>query len=131
MIEPALRDGRFVLCDRFADATLAYQGYGRGIDLTTLRALAHAATRGLEPDLTLLVDVSVEVSQARVAARTQAGGGLADRLEREDGAFHERVRQGYLELARSQARFVTIDGTQTAEAVLRAASQAVSAKLGM
>jgi dTMP kinase len=131
VIEPALRGGRFVLCDRFADATLAYQGYGRGVDLATLRSLAQVATRGIEPDLTLFVDVPANVSQARVLARTGAGGAGADRLEREGFAFHERVREGYVALAAANPRFVTIDGTGSPEAVLLAASQAVSAKFGI
>jgi len=131
VIEPALRDGRFVLCDRFSDATLAYQGYGRGVELALLRSLAHVATRGLEPDLTLLIDVSVALSQARVAARTDAGGAGADRLEREDAAFHERVRAGYLTLARAEPRIVTIDGSQPPDAVLLAASRALASKFGL
>jgi dTMP kinase len=131
VIEPALRGGCFVLCDRFADATLAYQGYGRGVDLGTLRSLASVATRGIEPDLTLLVDVTIAVSQARVASRTGAGGAGADRLEREGAAFHERVREGYLALAAAEPRFVVVDGSQTPDAVLLAASQAVAAKFDL
>jgi len=120
-----------VLCDRFSDATLAYQGYGRGVELALLRSLAHVATRGLEPDLTLLIDVSVALSQARVAARTDAGGAGADRLEREDAAFHERVRAGYLTLARAEPRIVTINGSQPPDAVLLAASRALASKFGL
>jgi dTMP kinase len=131
VIRPALRDGRFVLCDRFADATLAYQGYGRGVDLETLRSLARVATRGIEPELTVLVDVTTAVSQARVAARTGAGGADADRLEREDTAFHERVREGYASLAAADPRFVVVDGSQPAEAVLLAASRALAAKFDL
>jgi len=129
VIEPALRAGRVVLCDRFASATLAYQGYGRGVDLGVLRDLARIATRGREPDLTLLVDVSVELSRERVSSRTQAGGEAADRLEREGFAFHERVREGYLTLAREDARFVTVDGSQSPDAVLAAAWETFAAKL--
>ena len=99
IIEPALRAGRLVLCDRFAAATLAYQGYGRGIDLALLRDL------------------------------TRADGVAADRLEREGRAFHERVRDGYLALARSDPRFVTLDGSLPAARVLRAATTALAAKL--
>jgi dTMP kinase len=131
VIEPALRGGSFVLCDRFADATLAYQGYGRGVELDTLRSLARIATRGLEPDLTLLVDVSVALSQQRVAARTGAGGAGADRMEREHAEFHERVRRGYVRLAQAEPRFVTIDGAQPQEAVLAAASRALESKFGL
>ena len=113
VIEPALATGTWVLCDRFAAATLAYQGYGRGVDFATLRALAAIATRGREPDLTLLVDVPVAVSRERVAARALAEQVPVDRLEREGGAFHERVRAGYLELAAADPRFAIVDGTRS------------------
>lgn len=131
LIEPALQAERWVLCDRFADATLAYQGYGRGLDLTVLRSLAGVATRGREPDLTFLVDVSVELSHARVRSRTSAGGADPDRLERESDAFHERVREGYLALARENARFVTLEGSWPADDVLRAASKALAENFGV
>jgi dTMP kinase len=118
VIEPALAAGRFVLCDRFADATLAYQGYGRGVDLAALRSLAAIATRGREPDLTLLVDVPVPVSRERVRARALALAEPIDRLEREGSEFHERVRSGYLALAREGKRIVTLDGTASPRALL-------------
>jgi len=129
VVEPALAAGRLVLCDRFTAATLAYQGYGRGVDLDTLRALATVATRGRVPDLTLLVDVDVAVSRQRVASRARASGVAADRMEREDSAFHERVRTGYLALARGDPRFVTLAGTLAPDDVLRAASRALEEKL--
>jgi dTMP kinase len=131
VIEPALREGRFVLCDRFADATIAYQGYGRGVDIASLRALARIATSGREPDLTLLLDVSAAVSQARLAARQHATGIGADRLEREGIAFHERVRSGYLALASDNPRFVTLDGGQAPAAVLQAAAAVLAEKYGV
>lgn len=112
VIEPALDRGAWVLCDRFADATLAYQGYGRGLDLDVLRSLAAIATGGREPDVTLLVDVPLEVSRARVTARAAATATRIDRLEREGDAFHGRVRDGYLALARAHARFEILDGTR-------------------
>ena len=129
VIEPALRDGKIVLCDRFGDATLAYQGYGRGVDLSTLAALVAHATRGRSPDLTLLVDIDVRLSQARVAARAVASGAAIDRLEREDLAFHERVRAGYLELARADARIAVLDGVLAPETLLARAAALVVAKL--
>ena len=116
-IGPALAAGRIVLCDRFVDSTLAYQGYGRGLELRYLRELCDAATGGLEPDLTLLVDVPVEISRARTRSRHRG----VDRLESEDDAFHERVRHGYLELARSSPRHVVLDGTLSAQQVLERA----------
>ena len=130
VIEPALAAGRFVLCDRFADATLAYQGYGRGVDLAALRELAAIATRGREPDLTLLVDVPVSVSRERVRSRALALAEPIDRLEREGSEFHERVRSGYLALARETPRIVTLDGTAAARELLENAV-AVVRKLGV
>ena len=130
VIEPALARGATVLCDRFADATLAYQGYGRGVERELLRSLARAATRGREPDLTLLVDVPLEVSRARVASRAVATGTSTDRLEREGDGFHERVRDGYLALAREHPeRFEVLDGTRIADHVLRAALAALDGRL--
>jgi dTMP kinase len=129
VIEPALKAGKWVLCDRFAAATLAYQGYGRGVDLEALRSLAEIATRGCEPDITLLVDVPVAVSRERVIARSRAEGTAVDRLEREDAAFHERVREGYLLLARGDRRIRVLDGTQTRANLLRAAWEELEAKI--
>lgn len=111
VIAPALKEGTTVLCDRFFDATVAYQGFGRGLDVETLLEICLAATQRIAPDLTFLVDIPVEVSAARVRAR-----GGADRLEREDEAFHTRVRAGYLVLAdRFAHRIVRLDGTRPAE----------------
>ncbi len=131
VIEPALRIGKFVLCDRFSAATLAYQGYGRGVDLRALETLARIATGGLRPALTLLVDVPIKVSRQRLAARARASGVPEDRLERESSDFHTRVRDGYLALARSDEHTVTLDGTQSVEALLQAACRIVTAKLGV
>jgi dTMP kinase len=105
-IAPALRAGRAVVCDRFVDSTLAYQGYGRGLDLGVLRDLCATATGGVEPDLTLLVDVPVDVSRERRRLR----GGPMDRLEGEDDAFYRRVRDGYLQISQSP-RHCVLDGT--------------------
>jgi dTMP kinase len=126
VIAPALSDGKWVVTDRFTMATLAYQGYGRGLPLDALRALAGFATRGYEPDLVLLVDVPVQLSMERVRERAVAGS-REDRLEREDAAFHERVRQGYLELARGDARIHVIDGTRPVDDVAGDAWRIVSA----
>jgi dTMP kinase len=110
VINPALKAGRTILCDRFFDATVAYQGFGRGLDVETLLELCLVATRRIAPDLTFLVDVPVEVSAARVRAR-----GQADRLEREGLEFHARVRAGYLQLAARFNRIVVLDGTMPAD----------------
>ena len=115
VIAPALKAGSVVLCDRFFDATVAYQGFGRGLDVESLLEICLTATHRIAPELTFLIDIPVEVSRARLRAR-----GGADRLEREDAAFHELVRQGYLALAkRFENRFVVLDGT-AAEDVLAA-----------
>lgn len=124
VIAPAARAGTTILCDRFFDATIAYQGFGRGLDIEMLLELCLLATNRIAPDLTLLVDVSAAVSRQRLAAR-----GAADRLEREDEAFHERVRSGYAELARRfPQRIVTLDGRQAPEALAAAALAAISAR---
>ena len=125
VIRPALEAGRIVLCDRFVDSTLAYQGYGRGLDLKLLRELCDIATRELRPDLTLLVDVAVDVSRARTRARS----GSNDRLEAEDDAFHERVRRGYLELARGCANHEVLDGAIDAVTLIDRAYVAVARRL--
>jgi dTMP kinase len=115
-IRPALEARRIVVCDRFTDSTLAYQGYGRGIDLDILRKLCELATGGLAPDLVFVVDVPIEVALARMRTRAEA----PDRIEAEGAAFHERVRHGFLELARS-ARHRVLDGTLAPQSLLEQA----------
>lgn len=95
VIRPALERGEWVLCDRFTDSTLAYQGYGRGLPLELLRTLNSFATDGLTPDLTILLDISTDEGFRRIAARAAT----QDRIERAARAFHERLREGYLEMA--------------------------------
>ncbi|MDP9104614.1 MAG: dTMP kinase [Candidatus Eremiobacteraeota bacterium] len=120
VIAPALKARSVVLCDRFFDATVAYQGYGRGLNVDSLLEICLTATHRIAPDLTFLIDIPVELSQARLRAR-----GGADRLEREGTAFHTRVREGYLALAeRFPGRYVVLDGTQPPE-VLAAATWGV------
>ena len=112
VIRPALADGAWVLCDRFTDATIAYQGGGRGAAIELLEQLKGAVQRGLEPDLTLLFDAPVEVGIERIADRTP------DHFEREDRAFFDRVRTTYLELAeRYPERIKRIDAAQPLELV--------------
>lgn len=125
VLRPALDAGRSVICARYADSTLAYQGYGAGVPLDRLRALATIATDGLEPDLTILLDVSVEVGLARVAP------GDVTRFEAEfDLAFHRRVRDGFLALAAADpARFVVVDAASSADAAAAAIARAVDAAL--
>lgn len=123
VIDPSLRDGSIVLCDRYVHSTLAYQGYGRGLPLDLVRSVCDAATRGRMPDLTLLVDVALATSLARLSARTAS----VDRVEQEDREFHRRVREGFLELAARDPRMVLVDGEREQGEVLSAAMAALSA----
>ncbi len=112
VIRPALARGEWVLCDRFADSTFAYQGYGRGVDVGLLRNLNDFATESLVPDLTILLDVPLEVSRARLMERQAATDTVADRIEQAGVMFHRRLREGFLKLARAEPeRFVTIDSS--------------------
>jgi dTMP kinase len=104
VIRPALAEGRCVLCDRFTDATEAYQGAGRGVEAAWIRTLAGIAHPGLAPDLTIVFDVPPSVASARLAGR----GAGQDRIESEDAAFFERVRRAYLAIAAREPRRVRI-----------------------
>ena len=106
VIKPALQRGELVVSDRFAGASVAYQGYGRGLELDFITSLNERVTRGVRPDLTLLLDLEPEAGLARVAGR-----GQKDRLERADLSFHRRVRQGFLEQASTDARWVVLDAS--------------------
>ncbi|MBM7866355.1 dTMP kinase [Heliomicrobium gestii] len=103
VIQPALAAGAVVICDRFIDSTLAYQGFGRGLPMERLEAINRMATEGLTPDLTLLLDIDTEEGLQRARRRPeQAEWQGADRMEREAAAFHQRVRRGFLELAKKE-----------------------------
>ena len=123
VIRPALAAGKTVISTRYVDTSLAYQGYGRGLDLDRIRAVAVLATGGLRPDLTLFFDLPLEIGLARVVRR-----GGRDRLESEVREFHERVRNGYLELAAQEPdRWIRIDASGSeadVEARTRAAVEA-------
>ncbi len=115
MIRPAIEDSVVVICDRFSDSSIAYQGHGRGLDIETVRWASRVATGNLTPDLTLLLDLPV--AEAMVRQR----GVVPDRFERADVAFHERVRAGYQELAASEpGRWRLIDGSLSRDRVARA-----------
>jgi dTMP kinase len=104
VVRPALDRGYIVICDRFAESTIAYQGYGRGLALGLIEAANNIATQGLRPALIVLLDIPVEQGLARKRLR--------DRFEREEIAFHQRVRQGYLEMAKKDpGRWLVIDGS--------------------
>ena len=127
LIQPALDRGVWVICDRFADSTLAYQGYGRGLPLADLRALHTLALGDFAPDLTLILDLPVAEGLARAARRC----GDADRFERLDAAFHERLRQGFRAIAADNpARCVIIDAAGGVETVHRAIVAAARRRLG-
>lgn len=111
IIKPALEEGVIVLCDRHTDSTVAYQGYGRGLDLEQIHNLNNIATSGLKPDLTIVLDVDVETSQKRVGAEK-------DRMESAGIEFFERVRKGFLEIAKQEPeRVKVVDSTQTIEEI--------------
>lgn len=125
LIRPQLARGGLVICDRFADSTLAYQGYGRQQPLEPLRALVDYATGGLKPDLTLLLDLDVEVGLLR-----RAKGGEWNRLDALEVAFYQRVRQGYFELVQAEPeRWVVVDASLPPAAVQAAMQAAVISRL--
>jgi len=112
VIQPNLKSGKVVISDRYADSTIAYQGYGRGLDLAMVRATNNAATQGLRPDLTILLDIPVEEGLERKRAERQ------DRFEREAPTFHRRVKEGYLKMAADEPeRWLVIDASQSKEAI--------------
>ena len=112
-IIPALKNGKSVICDRFTDATIAYQGYGRGFDISQINMLSSWVLADLKPDITILLDAPAEIGMQRTMNR-----GYRDRMESEDISFYERVRQGYLKLAIEQPnRFQVIDATQSLQEV--------------
>ncbi|HTX03638.1 MAG TPA: dTMP kinase [Candidatus Acidoferrales bacterium] len=133
VIRPALRAGRTVLCDRFFDSTIAYQGYGRGMDVEELLQVCLTATSGLTPDLTFILDLPPEVSLKRVADRAAGGGHAVDRMERESLDFHRAVRDGYLDMARRWSRrFVVINVEQPIDASVHTILAAIDhARVGL
>lgn len=127
VIRPALSDGQIVVCDRFSDSTVAYQGHGRGLDLELVRTIDAHARGGLVPSLTVLLDCPVDVGLARARARA----GLEDRFERETVAFHERIRAGFLALASAAPeRVMVVDSTAPSATVDARVLAATLARLG-
>ncbi len=117
VIKPALQQGTWVLCDRFTDSTIAYQGFGRGLDLEAIANLRDLAHEGLEPDMTLLLDAPVNVGMARARHRSVETNVETDRFETEQHAFFERVRDGFHALAATNPRFKRIDADRELERV--------------
>ena len=127
VIRPALERGNVVVCDRFADSTIAYQGAGRGLDVHDLRSVISFATAGLGPDMTILLDLPVEVGLARKRSREDW-----NRFEAEALAFHARVRAGYAELARSEPeRWQCFDAQASVDALANRIWQVVRERLGL
>jgi len=121
VIRPNLEKGMVVICDRYADSTTTYQSYGRGLKLEMVKTINAAATQGLKPDLTILLDMPVEAGLARKRGKRQ------DRFEQEDIAFHQRVREGYLKLAEAEPqRWLIIDATQSKEKIADTIWQKIS-----
>ena len=113
-IQPALKEGKIVICDRFADSSLAYQSYGRGLGLTIVKEINNIASRALKPDITFLLDVPPEVGLSRKRVNIQ------DRFEQEKIVFHRKVREGFLKLADEEPRrWVVIDATSSKSKIAR------------
>lgn len=115
IVRPALNEGKIVISDRYFDSNLAYQGYGRGLDIEIVRKINLWAVDYLKPDLTFFLDLPVEIGLAR--ARAQTVDKLGDRLEREELNFYKQIRAGYLKLAKESERFRVIDATKSIEDV--------------
>ena len=121
VIKPALKKSAVVICDRYADSTMAYQGYGRELDLSIVKAANNIGTQGLTPDLTILLYIAAEEGMARKK------GTKPDRLEKESLAFHKRVRAGYIKMARAEPkRWLVIDAIQSKKAIAEIIWQRVS-----
>ena len=121
VIQPNLKNGKIVICDRYADSTIAYQSYGRGLDLEMVMAINNAATQGLKPDLTVLLDMPAEAGLARKSTRKQ------DRFEQENIAFHQGVREGYLKMAANDPeRWLLIDASQSKRQIAQIIWQRIS-----
>lgn len=133
IIISAIQQGKIVLCDRYTDSTLAYQGYGRGIDLTLLRSLNEIASAGIKPDLTFLLDCPVQIGLSRTdqrRSRSVSEPNREDRFEREDVQFHERVRAGFLELAQAEpCRFRVVDASRPAGEVAKGIKKIIDREL--
>ncbi len=112
LIKPALAEGKIVICDRFFDSTIAYQSFGQNVDLELIKKVQEAAIGEFKPDITFLIDVDVEVAFERIKNRADN-----NRYEKMDQNFHQKVRRGFLEIAKNDARIVMIDGNQNEQEI--------------
>lgn len=134
IIMPALKAGKFVICDRYADSTIAYQGYGRGGDVDKLIMLNNIALGGLWPDVTLLFDLDASVGLGRARARNKAENieESEGRFEAEELSFHEKIRAGYLDLAKKySSRYLIVDAGRELSDVIEQAKHSLALKLGI
>lgn len=130
VIRPALERGDWVLCDRFTDSTIAYQGYGRGLPLDQIDTLRALVQQQVSPDCTLLLDAPLTVGMGRASRRAAENNEQTDRFESEALAFFEKVREGFLALAASQPRFTLIDASQSLEVVQQAVEKQLNRMIG-
>ena len=132
LIKPALAAGKWVICDRFADSTVAYQGFGHQLGATAIKSLAKAAIGEFAPDLTMIIDIPVDIGLKRAKSRAASMLGAEDRYERFDRAFHERVRAGFLDVAAAEPnRCVVVDGQGSEDDVAARVLDAASNRLGV
>ena len=131
IIRPALERGDWVLCDRFTDSTIAYQGYGRGLPLDQIDTLRALVQQQVSPDCTLLLDAPLTVGMGRASRRAAENNEQTDRFESEALAFFEKVREGFLALAASEPRFSLIDASQPLEAVQQAVEKQLNRMIGV
>jgi len=133
VIKPALEDGKIVICDRFTDSTMAYQGYGRGLEIYKIRSIQETAIGNFAPDITLILDIDVKVGLDRSNKRLAANSGYEqteDRFERMDIGFHEKLRNGFLDIAKNEAqRCHVIDASENIDNVFESIKGIISAKI--
>jgi dTMP kinase len=131
VIRPALQSGSMVLCDRYAEATMAYQGYGHSLDLELLRAITTFATGGLHPDLIVYLDIEVEEGLRRKRSSFQAGQGEWNRMDQKELDFHRRARAGYLQMAAAEPeRWFVLDATRSIASLRDSIRRRVTRLLG-
>lgn len=130
VIRPALNQGHIVLCDRFTDSTRAYQGAGRGLDLAVIDELDRIACRGLQPDITLVIDIPLEVSLERARVRNKGSASRETRMDDQSAAFHQRVREAFHQMVRAEPeRFIMIDGDAAVESVQARMQEALAGRV--